>query len=246
MKLNQNALIGVAKCPALEGEGTLLGGVCKWGVPVITTCIGGVVSLLVTIGMSAGTENSIDASVDVYLENVGEVPFDILNRAGETTTEIFDETGISMHWPNQRHKPMKKNCIVVGVHFENSFALESPPDCMGYALPYSNTRRQVHIMIDRVLRCRFACTDPHTRMSEAALLGHIVAHEIGHVLQGVVRHSEDGLMKESWTSQEMQNMLARRLSFSKRDADLIQQSFLSGRETGKRQPCQCMRLADTN
>jgi hypothetical protein len=111
---------------------------------------------------------------------------------------------------------------------------------MGYALPFSNSRSQIHIGIDRVLRCRRACFDPRTRISEASLLGHVMAHEIGHVLQGLVRHSEDGLMKESWTPEEMLNMPTRRLSFTKRDADLIYLGFLKQRETGNREPCQCV------
>jgi hypothetical protein len=240
MKLNRDGLPGAAKAPAMEVEGTTLSGAFASGDPVATVCAGVVLSLIVTIGMGAGAENSIGASVDVYLENVGEVPFDILNRAEETTAEIFDEIGISMHWPKQPYKPVKEGCKVVGVQFDRSFALGSRPDTMGYALPYSNSRSQVHIMIDRVLRCRAVCTDPRTRLQEAALLGHIIAHEIGHVLQGVVRHSEDGLMKESWTSQETLNMHTRRLSFTKSDADLIHRGFLSGREIGKREPCQCV------
>lgn len=30
------------------------------------------------------------------------------------------------------------------------------------------------------------------------LLGHVLAHEIGHILQGVERHSSAGVMKEKW------------------------------------------------
>jgi hypothetical protein len=31
-----------------------------------------------------------------------------------------------------------------------------------------------------------------------ALLGYVLAHEIGHVLEGLVRHSGAGVMKASW------------------------------------------------
>jgi hypothetical protein len=102
---------------------------------------------------------------------------------------------------------------------------------MGYALPYNKDRLQVHIMVESILwACRFGCFDSFSRMREGALLGHVMAHEIGHVLQGVVHHSEDGVMKTKWTGDEMLEMATRRLSFTKSDADLIHQGFLRGHE----------------
>ena len=38
------------------------------------------------------------------------------------------------------------------------------------------------------------------------LLGHVLAHEIGHVLQGVARHSATGVMKGRWSLHETSHM----------------------------------------
>ena len=53
------------------------------------------------------------------------------------------------------------------------------------------------------------------------LLGHVMAHEIAHILQGVARHSERGIMKERWESSDYKQMLKGSLRFTEHDAILI-------------------------
>jgi hypothetical protein len=54
-----------------------------------------------------------------------------------------------------------------------------------------------------------------------SLLGHVLAHEICHVLQGVARHSLEGIMKGHWSLQETMDMPFRRLRFTEEDRELI-------------------------
>jgi hypothetical protein len=58
-------------------------------------------------------------------------------------------------------------------------------------------------------------------LSSGFLLGYVLAHEIGHVLQGVARHSETGVMKNRWSLLEVVNMKYDRLHFTALDATLI-------------------------
>ena len=53
------------------------------------------------------------------------------------------------------------------------------------------------------------------------LLGHVLAHEMGHVLQGVLRHSETGVLKARWSAGETRDMGKTRLHFTAYDAGLI-------------------------
>jgi hypothetical protein len=48
-----------------------------------------------------------------------------------------------------------------------------------------------------------------------------MAHEIGHVLQGVNRHSESGVMKANWTDIDFESMTFEPLRFTPEDARLI-------------------------
>jgi len=47
----------------------------------------------------------------------------------------------------------------------------------------------------------------------SSLLGHVMAHEIGHLLQGTTQHSESGIMKARWTGQDFTEKAWRPLGF---------------------------------
>ena len=57
---------------------------------------------------------------------------------------------------------------------------------------------------------------------EFALLAHVMAHEIAHMLQGISRHSETGIMKPKWSSAEMRELYYKPLSFEPQDIKLIE------------------------
>jgi DDE superfamily endonuclease len=47
----------------------------------------------------------------------------------------------------------------------------------------------------------------------AAVLGHVLAHEIGHILLGHNGHADEGLMKATWSAAEQRAMLYRPMRF---------------------------------
>src|SRR5438874_12967268 len=53
------------------------------------------------------------------------------------------------------------------------------------------------------------------------LVGEVLAHELGHVLQGVARHSETSVLKERWSEPEIRDMPWRLLHFTPYDVQLI-------------------------
>lgn len=67
--------------------------------------------------------------------------------------------------------------------------------------------------------------------SASTLLGHVLAHGLGHYLQGAVRHSEMGVMKARWSVDEWMGMGRQRLRFSPDDA-----RWIRGRDEPVRQP----------
>ena len=58
--------------------------------------------------------------------------------------------------------------------------------------------------------------------STTQLLAHVLVHEITHILQGITRHSETGIMKAHWTPEDYEEMQLRPLSFTRKDIELIQ------------------------
>ena len=68
------------------------------------------------------------------------------------------------------------------------------PDALGYSLPFAHRGAHVLIFYDRV--------EALTQRGNAAgyvILGHAMAHELGHVLLGSTEHTSGGLMHARWT-----------------------------------------------
>jgi hypothetical protein len=84
---------------------------------------------------------------------------------------------------------------------------------LGVALPLEGTHAWV--FYDRVLLA--SPDDAYI----AALLAHVMAHEIGHVLQGIIRHSESGILKAHWSGTDCARMVSFPLMFTREDAILI-------------------------
>src|SRR5688572_25603174 len=55
----------------------------------------------------------------------------------------------------------------------------------------------------------------------ATLLGHAIAHEIGHLLLGTNAHSTTGLMRAVWSREEVRRRRAADWTFTERDATAI-------------------------
>ena len=63
-------------------------------------------------------------------------------------------------------------------------------------------------------------------------MGHVIAHEVMHILQGVARHSESGVMKANWTGADYQRMAWKPLPFTEEDVLLIYRG-LKAREASR-------------
>jgi hypothetical protein len=62
-------------------------------------------------------------------------------------------------------------------------------------------------------------------LSAPAIMGHVLAHEIGHVLEGVARHTPDGLMQARFTDDQLAMMAVKPVPFSEEDRTLIRQTI---------------------
>jgi hypothetical protein len=124
------------------------------------------------------------------------------------TSEIFARIGVRIDWRSTSHCPAE----AVQISFQNETDPNQLPGALAYVLPYEGVH--VHVFYDRVRTLG--------GVGETSLLGHVLAHEIGHILQGVARHSTSGIMKAEWDQNDRLSMYHNRpLSFTSLDADLI-------------------------
>lgn len=59
------------------------------------------------------------------------------------------------------------------------------------------------------------------------VLGHVVAHEIGHLLLGLDAHSISGIMRALWEAEELKAMERGRLVFSSQQSELMRARLIA-------------------
>jgi hypothetical protein len=86
---------------------------------------------------------------------------------------------------------------------------------MGFAHITPNGGSYATVLMDPVEEL----TREQQLVSQAQILGHAVAHEIGHLVMGLNSHSPRGLMRAGWKANDLRDMAERHLLFSKREGE---------------------------
>lgn len=96
-----------------------------------------------------------------------------------------------------------------------SFSSSTPPNRLPGSLAYARPFDGVHIEIfyDRIRS---------QNIKPDRLLGHVLVHEIAHILQGSNWHAETGIMQPSWTKRDLLTINEQTLPFTPADLKLIQ------------------------
>jgi hypothetical protein len=108
------------------------------------------------------------------------------------------------------------------------------PGALGYALPFARTGARVLIFYDRVETLAHSVNE-----ATYTILGHALAHEIGHVLLGSSEHANAGLMQARWTPATWRLASAGLLVFRSDEAERMSaglQKFQARRLLPVRQP----------
>jgi hypothetical protein len=166
--------------------------------------------------------------VRAYLEDQQVANSRVLFRAEAIATSMFAGIGVRVRWelgsprPARGPKELPDTGIVIRLATKTPAGLH--PGALGYALPYAGSGAQITLFYDRVV-------GPVVGSEGAAsvLLAHALVHEITHVLQGVARHSAEGVMKAQWSSEDKAQMMQKPLPFSAEDVELIRLA-MAGRQ----------------
>jgi hypothetical protein len=159
--------------------------------------------------LSAG----LNSPVNICLETGGSDHW-VVTQAKTITTRMFAEIGVGIEW---RHSA---NCdTTLGESLIVQFSTGVPEEQFPGALAYSRLADGVHIEVfyDRVSRA----VEPRR---VPALLAHVLAHEIAHMLEGISRHSAEGVMKAHWDERDFLQMSDKPLPFASEDVELIRRS----------------------
>src|SRR5262245_38328756 len=117
-------------------------------------------------------------------------------RAEASASNILKDAGVQINWQgDQRVCAPFGNGILVMV--SERTPPERKPGALASAQQYDDTH--VTVFYDRIL----SSVRPD---GVATLLGHVLAHEIVHRLQGVAVHTPQGLMKAYWDNRDLLEM----------------------------------------
>lgn len=151
-----------------------------------------------------------EKTVTIYFENRLAPKDDF--AAKKQVEQMFATAGVRIVWrdgaPSTTEIAEERPIIV---HFVLHTSLSDHPGALAFALPFEGTH--LRVFYDRV-----RLDDP--RLTQA-VLAHVLVHEITHLLEGIDRHSETGVMKAHWTPEDYREMIRRPLSFTPGDIELI-------------------------
>jgi hypothetical protein len=167
------------------------------------------------VSKSVGFAPPVETTLNTLIYDHAHVGSKILAQAERLAAEIFSGAGIEAQWTT--------GSVSDGVDLTNDFSAASPgcaqflhsgtvrvqilahappgfsPQALGYALPCAKSGVQATVYADRV--------ETVSRTTFAVfyrVLGHALAHEIGHVLLRSDAHEDSGLMKGVWAKSDWQ------------------------------------------
>ncbi|PWU04576.1 MAG: hypothetical protein C5B51_16445 [Terriglobia bacterium] len=178
----------------------------------------GFVAMLAAMKADAG--NRAGDCVTIYIKHAFLVDSYVLRIAEHTAGSIFDDIGVSVEWKHFASQPVGDACVAIHVEFDSELPSKYHSGALAYALPYAAGGTQIHVDANRVQR------RPALNQS-GAMLGCVLAHEIGHVLERVNRHSRQGIMKAAYTNDDLPGILRHSLRFANEDVDLIHKGLAS-------------------
>lgn len=159
--------------------------------------------------------NGAAADVTAYISTDSPV---CTYAAKQIASSVFHKAGVDLEWKSR--KPARAGgeaCLLVQLVADSP--AEYRPGALAVSYPFGGCSKKITVFLDRV-RSLAGSAD-----REAAVLAYVLVHEITHVIQGVDRHSDAGVMKAHWTASDRDAMAEERLGFLDHDVLLIRRGL---------------------
>ncbi len=181
------------------------------------------------------SRTSPEMIVQVY--NWTSMPLQVLTAAEKEAARLFHAAGITALWVNCRVSfgEARANPICVAPCPPSRIAVriipEVPADRANRSLGVALSEGGIYATIFYPRVAEYA----ELRIATASqILGHAMAHEVGHLLLDNVPHARFGLMRGKWNAEDLRSMAMGDLGFSSQQSAMIRQAAmrrLRSRET---------------
>ena len=136
----------------------------------------------------------------------------VVERATMIADQILAGADVRLNWRANLDPCLGEAVKAVQVDLSWNRPPGELPGALGYAQPFGDA--YVRVFCDRIQNSVAPEREPH-------LLGHVLAHEITHVLEGTNFHAVSGVMKAVWDIGERRRMTVQPLKFTATDILLI-------------------------
>jgi hypothetical protein len=147
--------------------------------------------------------------VAVYMRHSTYASNEIKYPARVMAGQMFARIGISLEWAKAETPSDSTQQAPIIIELVTDMPEQFKPGVLAYALPYEGAH--ITVLYERIE----IKTDP------AVLLAHVMVHEITHILEGIDRHSDEGIMKAHWNAKDYFEMRKGALPFAEEDVELI-------------------------
>jgi hypothetical protein len=197
--------------------------------------------MVVVWGAGAARGQSIDRlpmqartpTVTVDIHDHADVPKWTMSRAVAEASAIFDGTDVRLEWRIRRWSraetrpqgaPVDANAITVQiVPAVRDLQIAQDPTILG-AVPGAHIGGRIAYLFS----ARIDVVAKRNSVAPGALLGIVLAHELGHVLLPGRPHSPHGIMRPFCAAQQIQEILSGHHGFSAAETQLIRRSVSIG------------------
>lgn len=176
-----------------------------------------IAGLVLCAGLTDRQTASGQPLIHVLLMDQAQVPLDIQQRAQDVTARVFHLSGIALVWVDAG--TCQAPCLTIRIVTRPVSAKSRDPHMLGVA-PSMPEARGINVWI---FYPRIRSYGAELGMDRSQLLGHVMAHELGHLLLPYGTHSVGGLMRPAWDQAQVRAAKEGLLTFTPDQAGLIRE-----------------------
>jgi hypothetical protein len=192
-------------------------------------------------GQALTSPDVVKPAIIIHLLNQGSVPEQILSNARSHVSRIFGSSGIDVKWAGSG--ALDVTVVLAGVDDEH--VLDPGNDGRTGSALSNNGRgiRRAYILSERVKEQSWSLIKEVTstramyelpvlmnrKTMESLLLGHVIAHEVGHLLLPSGSHSVQGIMAPYMRREDLRLAVSGQLRFLPRQGEWMR-NVLRGHE----------------
>lgn len=189
---------------------------------------------------AAAAPSETSPAITIHVRNYAGVAPKTLAEAEEVTTGIFRKAGLETRWAdvvltpengqeNSAGHPARTLADIQVSIFprEMSDRDGAPNNVMGVAPGNGADRNIVYVFNGNVQTRVWELSSAHSRgridqqVSKAQVLGHVMAHEVGHLLLNQQVHSAQGIMRGEWGLMEFRSAVLGLLLFTPQQSEFL-------------------------